>query len=222
MAANGDGYRGMVAVAVRQQADVVLRLTPSPFPLETEGAAPCDSLAWLRTPGLTPPEWLGWCQWKPPRYQVRLLAAPLPPAAAAAARQRTRQKAQQAGRTPTAATLVRAGWVVVRTPVPAASWPLAEGLRRYRARGQVALVCKRMKQRLRLNHIRSTPRTSVAATVRALLVAGARQEGAMAEMRPLLPRGAPEAPTPASRGLLTGLRVDTLRQQVQGTWSPAR
>ena len=42
VADNGYGYRGMVAVAVRQQADVVLRLTPSTFPLETEGAAPFE------------------------------------------------------------------------------------------------------------------------------------------------------------------------------------
>ena len=76
--------------------------------METEGAAPFDILAWLRTPGLTPREWLGWCQWKQQRYQVRLLAAPLPPAAAAAARQRKRQKAQKAGR------------VLVLTTLPAA------------------------------------------------------------------------------------------------------
>jgi hypothetical protein len=222
VADNGYGYRGMVAVAVRQQADVVLRITPSTFPLETEGAAPFDILAWLRTPGLTPREWLGWCQWKQQRYQVRLLAAQLPPAAAAAARQRKRQKAQKAGRTPTAATLLLAGWVLVLTTLPAASWPLAEVLRLYRARWQVELVFKRMKQLLRLNQIRSTHRTSVEATVRALLVAWALQEGAMAEIRPLLPRGAPEAPTPASSWLLTGLSLDTLRQQVQGTWSQAR
>ena len=212
----------MVAVAVRQPADVVLRLTPSTFPLETEGAAPLDLLAGLRTPGLTPREWRGWCQWKQPREQVRLLAAQLPPAAAAAARPRTRQKAQKAGPTPTAATLWLAGWVLVLTTLPAASWPLAEVLRRYRARWQVELVFKRMKPLRRLNHIRSTHRTRVEATVRALLVAWALQEGAMAASRPRLPRGAPEAPTPARRWLLTGLSLDTLRQQVQGTWSQAR
>ena len=73
----------------------------------------------------------------------------------------------------------------------------------------IELVCKRMKQLLRLHQIRSTHRTSVEATVRALLVAWALQEGAMAEIRPLLPRGAPEAPTPASSWLLTGLSLDT-------------
>ena len=84
------------------------------------------------------------------------------------------------------------------------------------------LVFKRMKQLLRLNQFRSPHRTSVEATVRALLVAWALHEGAMAEIRPLLPRGAPETPTPASSWLLTGLSLETLRQQVQGTWSQAR
>jgi hypothetical protein len=79
-----------------------------------------------------------------------------------------------------------------------------------------------MKQLLRLNQIHSTNRASVEATVRALLVAWALPEEAMAEIRAPLPTGALTAPLPVSRWLLTGLGLDTLRQQVQGTWSQAR
>jgi hypothetical protein len=79
-----------------------------------------------------------------------------------------------------------------------------------------------MKQLLRLNQIRSKHRTSVEATVRALLIAWALQEGAMAAIRAQLPTGTPLAPTPVSSWFLTGLGLDTLRQQVQGTWSQAR
>jgi hypothetical protein len=86
----------------------------------------------------------------------------------------------------------------------------------------VELVFKRMKQLLRLNHIRSKHHTSVEATVRALLIAWALQEGAMATIRAHLPAGTPTAPTPVSSWFLTGLGLDTLRQQVQGTWSQAR
>ena len=84
------------------------------------------------------------------------------------------------------------------------------------------LVFKRMQPRLRLTHIRSTHRTRVEATVRALLVAWAHHAGAMAEIRPRLPRGAPEAPTPARSGRLIGLSLETFRQQGQGPWSQAR
>ena len=44
----------------------------------------------------------------------------------------------------------------------------------------------------------------------------------MAEIRAHLPTGALTAPLPVSSWLLTGLGRDTLRQQVQGTWSQAR
>jgi hypothetical protein len=86
----------------------------------------------------------------------------------------------------------------------------------------IELVFKRMKQLLRLNQIRSKHRTSVEATVRALLIAWALQEGAMATIRAHLPSGTPSAPTLISSWFLTGLGLDTLRQQVQGTWSQAR
>src|SRR5713226_3847846 len=67
------------------------------------------------------------------------------------------------------------------------------------------LVLKRMKQLLRLHQIRSTHLTSVEATVRALLPTDGLRE-----------------PTPVSRWLLTGVSLDTLRQQVHATWSEAR
>src|SRR2546428_4982827 len=79
-----------------------------------------------------------------------------------------------------------------------------------------------MKQLLRLNRIRSTHRTSVEATVRALLIAWALHEGTVVTLRALLPTDTPLDASPVSTWLLTGLGLDTLRQQVQGTWSEAR
>ena len=67
-----------------------------------------------------------------------------------------------------------------------------------------------MKQLLRLNHIWSKHRTSVAALGRALLMAWALQEGAMATMRAHLPTGTSLAPTPVSSWFLTGLGLETL------------
>src|SRR5918911_1514739 len=62
-----------------------------------------------------------------------------------------------------------------------------------------------MKQLLRLNQIRSKHATSAEATVRTLLIATAPPERAV-----------------VSSWLLSGLGLDTLRQQVQGRWSEAR
>ena len=79
-----------------------------------------------------------------------------------------------------------------------------------------------MKQLLRLNQIRSTHRTSVEATVRTLLIAWALHEGTTMLLRPLLSVTALPAMAVVSSWLLSGLGLDTLRQQVQGRWSEVR
>ncbi len=53
-------------------------------------------------------------------------------------------------------------------------------------------------------------------------MAWALPEEAMATIRAHLPTDTPMAPMPVSSWLLTGLGLDTLRQQVYGTWSQAR
>lgn len=222
VADNGYGYRASVAAAVGQRADVVLRITPATFPLETAAEQPFDVLAWLRATGGAAREWHGWCRWERQRYGVRLLATRLSPAAAEAARRRVRRKAQKKGRTPSTTALWLAEWLLVITTLAAADWPAADVLRLYRARWQVELVFKRMKQLLRLNQLRSTHPTSVEATVRALLVAWALQERSIGALRAQLPTGTPTTPRAVSSWGLVGLSLDTLRQQVQGTWSQTR
>lgn len=222
VADNGYGYRVSVAVAATQRADVVLRITPATFPLETAAEQPFDVLAWLRAAGSAAREWHGWCRWEQQRYGVRLLATRLSPAAAEAARHRARRKAQKKGRPPSTTALWLAEWLLVVTTLGATTWPAADVLRLYRARWQVELVFKRMKQLLRLNQLRSTHPTSVEATVRALLVAWALQEGMMGTLRAHLPTGTPATPRAVSSWGVVGLGLDTLRQQVQGTWSQTR
>jgi hypothetical protein len=79
-----------------------------------------------------------------------------------------------------------------------------------------------MKQLLRLNQIRSTHTTSVEATVRALLIAWALHESPTTLLRTLLSTPAPSETAVVSSWLLSGLGLDTLRQQVHGSWSEAR
>ena len=53
VADRGYGYRRSVATAVRQQADVIVRIHPATFPLETEGGSP--SMCWAGCgKGVTP------------------------------------------------------------------------------------------------------------------------------------------------------------------------
>src|SRR5215510_5462554 len=88
--------------------------------------------------------------------------------------------------------------------------------------GKSSWGLKNRKQLLRLNQIRSKHHTSVEATVRALLIAWALPESTTTWLRTLL--RAPASPTMAvvSSWLVSGLGLDTLRQQVQGRWSEVR
>lgn len=222
VADRGYGYRRSVATAVRQQADVVVRIHPATFPLETEAGQPCDVLRWLRHRGGAAREWPCWCRWAGQRYRVRLVAAKLDPTATQRARCRARRKAQKAGRTLTAPTLAVAGWLLLITTLDTDTWSTADVLYVYRARWQVELVFKKMKQLLRLNQIRSTHRSSVEATVRALLVAWALHDDTTTQLQTLLRATTPPQTLVVSSWLLSGLGLDTLRQQVQGRWSAAR
>ena len=140
---NGYGYRASVATAAGQDADVVLRITPATFPVETAAGVPCDLIAWLRQGSAAQQEWQGYCVhdghtmrsacWRPAcRPRPRRGRPAQVPAGA------------QGGK-PSAATLTLADWVLVATTLGAA-WSLRDVLRLYRARWQVDLVFKRMKQ----------------------------------------------------------------------------
>lgn len=199
-----------------------MRRHPATFPLATEAGAPCNVLRWLRHRGDAIREWHGGCRWAGQRDAVRLIAATLPPTATGDARRRARRQAHQAGRTITAPPLAAAGWLLRLTTLDAAPWSAAEGLSVYRARGHVELGFKTMQPRRRLNQSRRKNRTSVEATVRARLVAWALHADPTTELRRLLSATASSAPLVVSRWFVSGLGLETWRQQVQGPWSEAR
>ena len=157
-----------------------------------------------------------------PAYRVRLIAGTLDAQATQRARRRQRRKAQKAGRIITAPTLAVAGWLLLLTTRTVEMWSAAEVLTLYRVRWQGELVLKKMKQLLRLHQIRSQHRLSVEATVRALLIAWALHESTTTWLRTLLSATAAPEMAVVSSWLVSGLGLDTLRQQVQGRWSEAR
>lgn len=128
VADRGDGSRRSVAPAVRQQADVVVRLHPATFPLDTEAGQPFTVLRWLRHRGGSRREGHGWGRGAGPRSPVRRVVAKLAPTAWRRARRRARRQAHKAGRTMTAPTLAVAGWVLLITPRDAGPWSTADVL----------------------------------------------------------------------------------------------
>jgi hypothetical protein len=230
VADNGYGYRRSVAVADRQQAYVVLHITPDTFPVEEEAGRPLAVLDWLRTTGSAIRSQPCWCWWEGQRFPVRLVALELSATAAQRARQNKREQARSRGKRVSEQTLFLAGWVLLLTTLPADSWSDREVLQLYRVRGPLELVYKRLKQLLRLTRLRAHTPETAEATVRALLVAWVLQEEEAAQLRdellqvqtagPLLETELVERPI--SRWLLNALCLDTLRIQVQGQWSSAR
>lgn len=223
VADNGYGYRRSVASVCKQQAHVLMRIRPSTFPFEQQNGQVVDVVAQLRKRGPAVREWRGWCRDADgERYRVRLIAAKLPPAEAALARKRARQRARDHGRKVQASTLELASWVLVITTLPELRWDAAMVLRLYRVRWQVELVFKRMKSLLHMGQIQASKRESVEARVMALLVGWALQEAEAALVREQLTRlGQGEVRLP-STWVMTVVSAEVLRQQVRGGWGAAR
>lgn len=223
VADSGYGYRRSVATVKKHQADLVGRVRPSTFPVETAGGQVVDVVAALRKRGPTVREWLGWCtDHDGERYQVRLIAAKLPPSEARAARRRAIQNAKKRGRPIQPDTLLVAGWVLVITTLPATRWDATAVLRLYRVRWQVELVFKRMKSILRLGTLRARTARSIEVYLLGVLIAWALQETEARWVRQVLSRLDHDHTLIPSSWQLTTLSVDVLCQQVRGGWGQAR
>jgi hypothetical protein len=245
VADNGYGYRRSVAAVADQQAYGVFRITPATFPLQEATEQAIDVHAWLSLAGEAVRSLACWCGYQGRSYAVRLIALQLPPEAAEAARERKRKKACKDGRTISEATLFFAGWLLLITTLPQAHWSAQDVLRLYRARWQIELFFKRLKQLLRLSLLRCVRLQSVQASIRLLLVAWALQQAVADELRtsllsaaqqlgeaqsvsspqPVLPQAlelvasTPTSEEVVSSWLLCDLCLQTLRQQVRGQWS---
>jgi hypothetical protein len=141
------------------------------------------------------------------------------------------RNASQHGRAVGDAALFLCGWMLLLTTLSDDTWSVEELLWLYRARWQVELLFKRMKQLLQLRRIRSSSCAGAEATIRALLVAWLLQEATNRELHTLL-AGLYPAPWASdtlamtsevvSRWTVTVVSLETLRQQVGGQWSEAR
>lgn len=215
---SGYGYRKHVAFAHQRLADVVLRICLKTFPLEQDDGQPFDAQGWVLSQHASVAEWSGWCRFQTRRYRVRLIASKLPADKIAAIRKRKKCKAQKAGRKLSSTAIVLASWLLLITTLDV-SWSATDVLRLYRARWQIELLFKRLKQLLRVADLRCRDRMALEATIRALLVAWALEEQLTAEIGRLLPDGASDPRQAASSWLLATLSVQTLRVVVRGSWS---
>lgn len=228
----GYGYRPTLATAQRSGADVLFPFTPSTCPLEHSSGQALDVVAWLKQDGLLVRSRSAWWCYDGRRSQVRIIAKRRSEHERRAAERRLVRNARQHGRAVSPVALFLCGWLLLLTSLTDDSWTADELLWLYRARWQVELLFKRIKQLLRLGRIRATSPAGAEATIRALLVAWLLHEQSSRALHALLPRLSPapremdslEQTTNAvvSTWTMSVLSLETLRVQVVGQWSEAR
>jgi hypothetical protein len=134
----------------------VVRINWRNVPVYMPGGERFEIIPWLRTL-IGPAE--RFIDFRTPQgcFQLRLIAAPLPPEKAEEARRRAKLKNQrkQHRHQPTAETLFAAGFVLLLTNLSLQNWPLIRVLSLYRIRWQIELLIKRLKSLIQLDHLRA-------------------------------------------------------------------
>lgn len=153
----GYSHRGGVAQILAQQADVVVRLNTGIFPLENargEGLDLVKLLAPLKIGQVG--EWTVWFEHAGQRHQLRLCVLRKSVVAAAQAQRKAEKKARKDGHQVRPETLQLAAFVLVLTSLSARWGPAKLVLELYRARWQVELAFKRLKQLLAAGQVPKT------------------------------------------------------------------
>ena len=186
IADRGYGYRKNIAYAYQQQAYVILRFVPSTCPLLDRYGQPLDVVAWLKQVKKGKHSRNAWCIYEGKKYHVRIIASALPPEKAAEARKKREQEAKKKGKELQPDTLFLVGWTLLLTNLPKRPWSYKHILQLYRARWQIELLFKRMKQMMAMHVTRSKTPQGCESSLLAWLIVWALQEQEALEARNVL------------------------------------
>lgn len=230
------GYckREPIAAYIQAGEDVVVRLAWSSLPLQQPEGTAFDIGSYLEhlSADCQQFEESVWMQARARCFPLRLIGKRVSPEAAARERRARKIKAQQKGQQLQPTTLLLCDWIVVVTTLPASSWPAGEVLWLYRARWQIELLFKRIKQLLVRHAVQSHHAQSNQAVLAVLLVgwalveeqAGALKVALLDDPMPdqLEDRADDESanrPRPASSWQVMAALVQSLRSMILGTWT---
>jgi hypothetical protein len=204
-----NGLRKRIVFVLSKLADIVVRISPSKFPMEDEQGKVIVLLDWLK--GLHAPAGriasrLVWITYAHKRIKLRLIAFRLSEEQQEKAERRTKRKASKNQQKVQQNTLYFAGWVLVVTTLPTESWSDQQILRLYQARWHIELLFKRIKQLLKLQSLRCTTAATAKPTITALLLGWALLEENGATVR-LAMRDAMHCTELIKEGKLFGLEV---------------
>jgi hypothetical protein len=167
----GYSHRPGVAQVLKQEADVVVRLNSGAFPLEDQAGNEIDLIELVKHLKVDEiGEWPVWFVQDGQRYSMRLCVMRKSEVAASLARRKVEKKASKSGKQVQPETLTLAAYVLVLTSLPT-SWGSASLiLELYRARWQVELAFKRLKQLLSAGHVPKTTDASSRAWLQAKIL----------------------------------------------------
>lgn len=240
------GYcrRKQLVYVLRKGGLIVVRLAFSQVPLLDANGEPFDVLDWLKERKAGQHSCQVAFEYEGERFAVRLIASSLPEEKADLARAKERKKAAKQQRQLKEETLYLCGWCLLLSNLPEKDWSDEQVLTLYRARWQIELFIKRLKQVLKLAQLRGKTVLTNEATILALLVAWALLQPEVTWARTVLSQAVemwsqahvqtqsttqvsePDKPlatmTTVSSWTITALCVQTLRQLVVGCWTMDR
>ncbi len=171
LADSGYAFASGIGPLMAAGAGLVVRINWRNVAVHTPQGKRFHIIPWLKTltaPAETPVELKtpdGW-------FSFRLLAAPIPPEKAEAARRRVRKRYQRKQTSVSEETLFAAGFVILLTNLPADPWPPDRILWLYRIRWQIETLFKRLKGLILLDHLRAKdPKLAQAFLLAKLLLA---------------------------------------------------
>ena len=228
------GYCRRQAIWDARQAgtELVIRLHWNNVPLQDEGGRLLDLSRWVQSLETGKGEQIVWMQLRKQRVRLRLVALRLDAAAANRAQRRHERKLSQNGSKQSHPwTKVLTDWLLVLTSLETAAWSAEDVLALYRARWQIELLFKRIKQLVRIHRLHSSHLLTNEATLAALLVGWALVEQQAARLRTKADQNAgerealpanhlPEAEDgPWSSWQLAAVLVQSLRSMILGCWT---
>ncbi len=153
------GVLRSLGVLLGAMAYFVIRIGWQNLPVTDREGQPFSISDWLRLqssdPAARPAEVKVWVNTPQGRFPIRLIARAIPPEKTEKIRQALRAEAKHKKRRQDERSLLAAGFVMVVSNLPEATWQSSQILALYRFRWQIELVFKRLKSLLSFDHLRT-------------------------------------------------------------------
>jgi len=244
-----NGLRKRIVFVLSKLADIIVRISPSKFPMEDEQGKVIVLIDWLNglqaSAGAIRSRSV-WITYAHKRIKLRLVAFRLSEEQQQKAERRTKRKASKNQQRVQPNTLYFSGWVLLVTTLSQEQWSDQQITLLYQARWHIELLFKRIKQLLKLQSLRCKTVATAKATITLLLLGWALLEEQSAAVRlamrdaihctELIREASPEQAsplanaswwqddlgTPLSEWMLAEASFDLFCQQIRGRYTAER